>query len=36
MVVRNYRDLIIWQKSMEFVTEIYGYTKTFPQEEMYG
>ena len=36
MVVRNYRDLIIWQKSMKLVTEIYGYTKTFPQEEMYG
>jgi four helix bundle protein len=34
--VKNYRDLLVWQKAMEFVTEIYHHTKSFPGEERYG
>ena len=34
--VKTYRDLIVWQKSMLLVTEIYRLTKAFPREEMYG
>ena len=32
----SYRDLIVWQKSMQLVREIYIETKNFPKEEMYG
>jgi len=34
--VKNYRDLLVWQKAMELVTEIYHLTKSFPGEERYG
>jgi len=34
--MKTYKDLIVWQKSMDLVTEIYKITKTFPQEEKYG
>jgi four helix bundle protein len=34
--IRNYRDLIVWQKSMNLVTEIYAITKAFPKEELFG
>lgn len=33
---RTYRELIVWQKAMKFVTEIYGVTQRFPSEERYG
>ena len=36
MDVRSYRDLIVWQKSMEMVERIYRMTKVLPPEEMYG
>ena len=32
----SYRDLIAWRKAMELVTEIYGSTRAFPQDERYG
>ncbi|WP_438424623.1 four helix bundle protein [Aquimarina macrocephali] len=32
----TFRNLIIWQKSMELVTNIYLETKTFHKEELYG
>ena len=35
-MVKTYRDLIVWQKAMELVTEIYHHTKAFPDEERYG
>jgi len=35
-MAKLYRDLIAWQKSIDFVTEIYLVTKTFPKEEIYG
>ncbi len=34
--IRSHRDLIAWQKAMALVTDVYGLTKTFPREEMYG
>jgi four helix bundle protein len=36
MAVRSYRELIAWQKAMDFVTEVYRATRTFPKEEIYG
>jgi len=34
--IKSYRDLIVWQKSMALVTDIYTLTKLFPKEEVYG
>jgi len=36
MEVRDYRDLIVWQKSMLLVELIYGVSQQFPKVEMYG
>jgi four helix bundle protein len=33
---QHYRDLIVWQKAIAFVTEIYRITQSFPKDEMYG
>ena len=35
-MIKTYRDLIVWQKAMALVTEIYEISKTFPQVEAYG
>ena len=32
----NYEDLIVWQKAMGLVEEIYRLTQHFPREELYG
>ena len=34
--MKTYRDLLVWQKAMVFVTEIYRKTKSFSKEEVYG
>ena len=34
--MKTYRDLIVWQKSMALVTEIYRVSKSFPNHETYG
>lgn len=34
--IKTYRDLIIWQKSMSLVTEIYNATNSFPSSELYA
>lgn len=34
--IKSYKDLIVWQKSMEAVTEIYKITSFFPDTEKYG
>ncbi len=34
--IRSHRDLIVWQKAVDFVVTIYDLTKGFPREEMYG
>lgn len=36
MPVQSYRDLIAWQKAMDFTAEIYRVTQNFPKEELYG
>jgi four helix bundle protein len=36
MTVKNFKDLIVWQKAMDFTVEIYCETKCFPKEEIYG
>lgn len=32
----SHKDLIVWNKSINFVEEVYKLTKKFPQEELYG
>ena len=32
----SYKELIVWQKSIELVTDVYKLTKTFPREELYS
>jgi four helix bundle protein len=32
----NFRDLLVWQKALSLVTEIYRTTKEFPPEERCG
>ena len=34
--IRNFKNLRIWQESIELVEEIYRITKKFPKEELYG
>lgn len=34
--MKTFRDLLVWQKSMSFVTEIYKASKSFPNEENFG
>ncbi|HHT9107808.1 MAG TPA: four helix bundle protein [Candidatus Wunengus sp. YC63] len=36
MTMRNYRDLVVWQKSMALVTKVYSITRLLPKEEFYG
>lgn len=33
---RGYKELIVWQKSMDLVDEIYELIKLLPKEEMYA
>jgi four helix bundle protein len=32
----KYSELLVWQKAMDLVTEIYKITATFPSEERFG
>lgn len=34
--MKTFRELIVWQKSMSYVTEIYKISKSFPKEELFG
>ncbi len=36
MTVRNYRELIAWQKAMDLVELIYRHSAIFPRDEIYG
>src|SRR5262249_30764486 len=36
MKVKDYKELIVWQKSIDLVEEVYRITKLFPAEEKYG
>lgn len=35
-MLRNYKELKVWQKSYRLCLEIYKITKRFPKEERYG
>lgn len=35
-VVQSYRDLVVWKKAIDLVTEIYLCTQPFPRQETYG
>ena len=34
--MKSYKDLLVWQKSIELTEVIYSYTKKFPKDEIYG
>ncbi|QOI97758.1 MAG: four helix bundle protein [Flammeovirgaceae bacterium] len=34
--MNNYKELILWQKSVELAVKIYEITKGFPGDEIYG
>ena len=34
--IKSYKDLVIWQKAIDLVVEIYETLKSFPREELYG
>jgi four helix bundle protein len=34
--VRDYRDLVVWQRAVEFVAEVYRLSATFPRGEQFG
>jgi four helix bundle protein len=36
MTVRNYRDLVVWQRAMDFAEHVYRMTAKFPVEERYA
>src|SRR5262245_17327391 len=36
MEVKGFRDLIVWQKAMNFVVEVYRATASFPTDERFG
>lgn len=35
-MAQHYRDLLVWQKAIELVTDIYRVTRGFPKDELYG
>jgi len=34
--VKSYKDLLIWQKGIDLVVEVYKAVKTFPREELFA
>jgi four helix bundle protein len=34
--IRTYRDLLVWQRAMQLVQEVYALTRCFPVEEKFG
>ncbi|HEY4961647.1 MAG TPA: four helix bundle protein [Terriglobales bacterium] len=34
--ISSYRELVVWQKAVELVTEVYTATSQFPREEVFG
>ena len=35
-MVKSYRELLVWQKAMELVAEVYRVVKLLPREELYA
>ena len=36
MKVRHYQELIVWQKAIDLVEEVYKISRSSPREEIYG
>ncbi len=36
MRVRDYRDLLVWQRAIDFIAEIYRISAQFPRDERFG
>jgi four helix bundle protein len=36
MAIRNYRDLLAWQKAMDLTIQVYSATASWPKSEVYG
>ncbi|MEN9613959.1 MAG: hypothetical protein RLZZ347_266 [Candidatus Parcubacteria bacterium] len=36
MKIHNYEKLVVWQKSMDLVQEVYTLSEKFPKTELYG
>src|SRR5712691_5534753 len=36
MKVKNYQELIVWQKAMDLVEDVYKASRDFPREEVYA
>ncbi len=34
--INSYKELIVWQKAMELVVDVYKLTEGFPKSELYG
>ncbi|MCC5940656.1 MAG: four helix bundle protein [Balneolaceae bacterium] len=34
--MHNYKELIVWQKSVDLATDVYRATSNFPKHELYG
>ncbi len=34
--MKNYKELVVWRKAHRMTLDIYGVTRTFPKEELYG
>jgi hypothetical protein len=35
-MIKNYKELKVWQKSYQLCLEVYRVTKGLPKEELYG
>ena len=35
-MIRSYKDLIVWQKAIDLVEEVYSLTSKFPKSELFG
>ena len=36
MTIKSFRDLEVWQRSMDLVVDVYKLTEMFPKHEQYG
>jgi four helix bundle protein len=36
MAVRQYQELIVWQRAMDLVMRVYELTESFPSKELFG
>lgn len=34
--LRSYKELVVWQRALDLVREVYAVSKAFPRDEVYG